>query len=254
MIFRSFVRVATLALFAILLVVGTVKAIDLTTDMGGFSGGQITGLRDTFVDQLNTETIAGAKTFSGTTVISGTTTLSGATTASGTFDATSTFSLGGTAVTATALELNRAADVSARVINVTGSSLAILEATHDGKIITLNRAGGIAITMPEATGSGMLITFVVGTKFTSNATITLADLVNTALIGHASIVDSDTTDLIHRFTPGSTFDLVTLSGTNTGGGLGCIIRYIDVATDVWSVEIIEPVGGTAPATPFSSSA
>ena len=64
MTFRRFARAAALALFAVLLVTGTVKAIDLTTDMGGFSGGQITGLRDTFVDQLNTETIAGAKTFS----------------------------------------------------------------------------------------------------------------------------------------------------------------------------------------------
>lgn len=113
MTLRSIARATALALFAVLFVVGAVKAIDLTTDMGGFSGGQITGLRDTFVDQLNTETIAGAKTFSGTTVISGTTTLSGATTVSGTFDATSTFSLNGTAVSATAAELD---DVTLQII------------------------------------------------------------------------------------------------------------------------------------------
>ena len=88
----------------------------------------------------------------------------------------------------------------------------------------------------------------------SFGTITLADLVNTALIGQASIVDSDTTDLIHMFTPAATHDLVTLDGTNTGGGLGCWIQYIDLATDVWSVQIVEAVGGTTPATPFSSSA
>ena len=139
-------------------------------------------------------------------------------------------------------------------MTATTASLAITEALHDGKIITLDRADGIAITMPEATGSGMVITFVVITKFTTDATITLADLANTALIGQASIVDSDTTDLIHMFTPGSTFDLVTLDGTNSGGGLGCWIQYIDLATDVWSVQIFEAVGGTSPSTPFSSSA
>ncbi len=165
-----------------------------------------------------------------------------------------TLSVNGTAITATAAELNRMADASARIVTATAASLAVDEATHDGKIITLDRAGGIAVTMPEATGSGMVITFIVITKFTTDGTITLADLVNTALIGQASIVDSDTTDLIHMFTPAATEDLVTLDGTNTGGGLGCRIQYIDLATDVWSVQIVEAVGGTAPATPFTSSA
>ncbi len=48
MTFRRFARAAALALFAVLLVSGPAKAIDLQTDMGGFSGGQITGLRDTY--------------------------------------------------------------------------------------------------------------------------------------------------------------------------------------------------------------
>ena len=70
---------------------------------------------------------------------------------------------------------------------------------------------------------------------------------------YGQITDSDTTDLVHMFTPGATEDLVTLDGTNTAGGLGCWIQYIDLATDVWSVQIIEGVGGTAPATPFTST-
>ena len=165
-----------------------------------------------------------------------------------------TLSINGTEITATAAEINRAADTSARIVAVTASTLAVTEAAHDGKIITLDRAAGIVVTMPEATGSGMVITFTVITKFTSDATIVLADLVNTALIGQASIVDSDTTDLVHLFTPGATEDLVTLDGTNQGGGLGCWIQYVDLATDVWGIQMVEAVGGTTPATPFSSSA
>lgn len=162
--------------------------------------------------------------------------------------------IAGTALTATAAEINRATDVSTRIVAHTAATLAVTELLHDGKVVTLDRAGGIVVTMPEATGSGMVITFVVVTKFTSDATIVLADLVNTALIGYADIVDSDTTDLLHRFTPAATHDLVTLDGTNTGGGLGCWVQYIDLATDVWSVRINEAVGGTSPATPFTSSA
>lgn len=158
-----------------------------------------------------------------------------------------------TGVTATAAELNRAADVSARIVTATASTLAISEALHDGKIITMDRAGGIAVTMPEATGSGMVITFVWITKFTTDGTITLADVANTLLLGQASIRDSDTTDLVHMFSPGSTFDLVTLDGTNKGGGLGTWIQYVDIALDKWSFQMTGGLGGTAPATPFSST-
>lgn len=164
-----------------------------------------------------------------------------------------TLSINGTALLATALEINRMADASTRIVTATASTLLVTEALHDGKIITLDRAGGMIITMPEPTGSGMVIEFICITKFTSDCTIILPDTTNTALIGFADIVDSDTTDLLHRFTPAGTHDLVTLDGTNLAGGLGCRIKYIDLATDVWGVEINEAVGGTSPATPFSST-
>jgi hypothetical protein len=45
--------------------------MNCTVDPCFFSGGQITGLRDTFVDQYNNETIAGDKTFAGNVVIGG---------------------------------------------------------------------------------------------------------------------------------------------------------------------------------------
>jgi len=156
-------------------------------------------------------------------------------------------------VTATAAEINRACDNSTRIVTATDATLAVTQALHDGKIVTLDRAGGIAVTMPEATGSGARYTFRVITAFTSDATITLADTTNTALIGGALIADSAGGVTQEMFTPGATEDLVTLDGTNTGGGLGCLIEYVDLATDVYSVNITEYVGGTVPATPFSST-
>ncbi len=233
MTFRRFARATALAFFAVLLVSGVVKAIDLTTDLGGFSAGQATGLRDTYVDQLNTETIAGAKTFSGTTVISGTTTLSGATTVSGTFDATSTFSIGGTAVTATAAELNAVADASARVVTILVTD-AITKAEHANRINLMAEDGGnalVTLTMPEATGAGDIYRFHVGVVNTSNYVI--AALTTDTLSGSVSMLQ-DSGDTYIAFEVSGAHDKLTLNGTTTGGvTIGDWVELIDCLDTVW---------------------
>ena len=164
----------------------------------------------------------------------------------------STFRLAGTAMTATAAELNRSADVSARIVPVTAATLLVTEALHEGKIITLDRIGGTVITMPEATGSGMVIEFLVITTMTTDTTFVLPDLVNTDLQGGAIISDSADATL-STFAPAATHDLVTLNGGTTGGLVGTRIQYIDIATDLWSVQITDHVGAATQATPFSST-
>ena len=44
--------------------------------------------------------------------------------------------------------------LSAAPINVTATTLAVTGAAHGGRVVTLNRAAGIAVTMPAATGTG----------------------------------------------------------------------------------------------------
>ena len=46
-------------------------------------------------------------------------------------------------------EINRAADVSTRIVNCAASTLALTVAEHDGKIVELDRAAGIAVTLPS---------------------------------------------------------------------------------------------------------
>src|SRR4051812_6007905 len=70
-----------------------------------------------------------------------------------------------TAVLATAAEINRAADVSTRIVNCTASTLAVTEALHSGRVIVLDRAGGIAVTLPAA-AAGLEFNFIVKTTFT----------------------------------------------------------------------------------------
>ncbi len=162
-------------------------------------------------------------------------------------------SIGGTLIDATALEINRAADVSSRIVDLTAATLTVTEALHDGRIILSDLADGHIITMPEATGSGMVIQILVKTTYTSDTTIVLPDTVNTDLQGFALISDS-AADTVHSiFTPAATHDLVTLNGGTTGGLLGTTIKYVDIATDLWQVEIIDGTGAATQATPFSST-
>lgn len=80
----------------------------------------------------------------------------------------------GTLVTASATEINNACDLSnvdQRLQSITTATYNV-EITDSGKLFMLNRAGGIAVTLPTvATSDGCIWEFVVATNFTSNGTI-----------------------------------------------------------------------------------
>ena len=59
---------------------------------------------------------------------------------------------------------------NAEIVNVTSSTLAVTKALHNGRTITLNRAAGIAVTLPASLGDGSVYRFVIGTTITSNST------------------------------------------------------------------------------------
>jgi len=157
----------------------------------------------------------------------------------------------GTAVDAA--ELGRAADAASRVVNCTASTLAVTEALHDGKIITLNRAAGIAVTLPVA-AAGLHFRFIVGTTFTGAASIksvTGADI----MIGHALMGNnSDNTVVDWQSIASDTNDTIDLLGTSnsTGGMAGEEIEIIGLAANLWFVSIRGDAAGTE-ATPFANT-
>lgn len=161
--------------------------------------------------------------------------------------------LAGTAVTATAAELNQVADSSGRIVSVTADTLAVTEALHNGKTIVLDRAGGIAVTLPTA-AAGLKFRFVVKTTFTGAASIksvTGADVMS----GHAQMGnDSDNTTVLFQALAASTFDTINLLGTSnsTGGIEGQVITIEGLAANLWFVEIIGDAAGTE-ATPFENT-
>lgn len=136
------------------------------------------------------------------------------------------------------------------ITNCTASTLTVTAATHAGHTITLNRAGGIAVTLPAATGTGNKYRFVVGTTFTSSATIKAASASDT-FCGNAFFISDDAAAVL-GYIAGATADTVTLDGTTTGGYVGTVIEVTDIASTLFQVEVRGKATGTE-ATPFSAT-
>jgi hypothetical protein len=159
-----------------------------------------------------------------------------------------------TGVLATAAEINRAADLSTRVVGLAVST-SITEAAHEGKTILMTGAGSArTFTMPAATGSGGRYRFVVGEVNTSNYVIKSVvgtDLMEGIIIG-ASTSDS-ATDAARTWLSGATDDTITLNGTTTGGvAIGDWIELEDLSATGWFVRGMVTQSGSE-ATMFSDS-
>ncbi len=157
-----------------------------------------------------------------------------------------------TASGATPTELTRAADVSARLVSA-GSTLAVTEASHDGKTILLNSLTGSVATLPAATGSGAKFLFKVSVLATSNSHIVKVANSSDIIQGVISIVDTDTAGTITGFASGASDDTITLNRTTTGSVMrGEWLELQDCATNVWLVRGM--LSNTAAgATPFSAT-
>lgn len=157
-----------------------------------------------------------------------------------------------TTVLATGAEINRACDVSTRIVNLAVST-AITELAHDGKTIVMGGAGSArTFTLPASTGSGAKFRFVVGAVNTSNYLIKSVAGTDT-MDGTVLNSDSDTSGALRGFTAAATDDTITLNGSTTGGAaIGDWVQLEDIAANQWTVTGSVTATG-APATPFSDT-
>ncbi len=142
---------------------------------------------------------------------------------------------------------------STRIVNCTASTLTVTEALHNNKIIVLDRAAGIAVTLPTA-AAGLNFEFIVKTTFTGAASI--KSVVGTdIMIGHAIMGNNtDNTVVNWQAVAANTYDTIDLLGTgnSTGGMAGQRIRIEGLAASLWYVEIIGDAAGSE-ATPFADT-
>lgn len=145
---------------------------------------------------------------------------------------------GGTAEAGTFSTMTAATLAGIRAVTPFASTAtdAITAAEHANRITVVTGTAAATLTLPEATGTGNIYTFIMGQVNTNGTIWVTADTTNAGLYGSVNILDVDSNAQTAYFTvTAGTTDTVTFDGTTKGGQIGDIITFIDIATDKWSV-------------------
>jgi hypothetical protein len=158
---------------------------------------------------------------------------------------------GGISGGATKAELNRAADVSTRLV-AAGATLAMTEAAHEGKIICLDTAAGSIVTLPPSTGGGAVYRILVTVTATSNSHIIKVANASDEFRGFV-IQDSDTATAPNTWWAADNDDTITLNRSTTGlAAQGEYFEIVDALLNHYMVQGYSQASGTE-ATPFSAT-
>lgn len=137
---------------------------------------------------------------------------------------------------------------SGGLVSVTEATFTVDPSVHDNKTMILDRAAGIDIDFPEATGSGAKYYFYVATTVTTNS-IAFFSFDSISFEGFALMAaDGGSTSLMFE---ASGDPIIALDGSTTGGIAGDHIEIQDVQSGVYSVKAFLQ-GTGAEATPFSN--
>ena len=154
----------------------------------------------------------------------------------------------GVAIAASSAEIDRACDVSARVVTVATTPLAITELAHDGKVIVLTKTDGQAVTLPTATGTGKMLRVIIGAKVASSATTINTAALDEVMTGNALQL-ADGGDTIGAYEAAATVNGISFDGSTKGGLKGDYVELIDIGSKLWFVRIVCAATGSE-ATPF----
>lgn len=131
------------------------------------------------------------------------------------------------------------------------AAITLNRADHAGKVICFDRLAGTIVTLPAATGSGDVYTFLTTRVPTSNSNIVKVANSSDVMVGSLVTVD----DAAGSCTPFGTVagsDTITLNRTTTGGvRIGERFTLVDAAANVWSVQGTVVATGVE-VTPFSA--
>jgi len=159
------------------------------------------------------------------------------------------FKINGTQVTATAAELNAAADMSGKVVAPATGNLTLTPAAHGNRFVYYDDADG-TITLPAATGTGYTYTIILKTAFTGG-TIQAASATD-SFYGGINGVDDDA-DAAYAWKAETNDDTISSDGSATGGKVGDFYKFTDIAAGKFYVEGFITQSGASEATPFSAA-
>jgi hypothetical protein len=135
--------------------------------------------------------------------------------------------------------------------SVTAATADVTATAHGGRTVLLDRAAGQALTLPAASGSGVVFKFFVKTTITSNTT-TIKVASATDVMAGMSIVANDGGATASIFETAADSDTITFDGDTTGGFVGTVVELEDVAAGLWAVQVRTAATNTE-ATPFSAT-
>jgi hypothetical protein len=140
-------------------------------------------------------------------------------------------------------------------LSVTDSTISLTQIDHAGKCVVLNRAAGVTVTLPAATGTGDEYIVVIGTTATSNANIVKVANATDVMNGSINLQqDTDVDGTLKMWRADAADDTMTFAGAATTGGIvGGYIRCTDYASGFWSCQAFTQSGGGSEATPFSAT-
>jgi hypothetical protein len=144
----------------------------------------------------------------------------------------------------------KSVDVLRKPLLVTADTLTVTE-DYAGRVVCLDRAAGVTVTLPAATGTGNVYKFVVSTTVTSNNdVIKVANAVD-SMAGRA-LACADSGNTVNGWEVVSGDDTITLNGGTKGGYVGDTIEIIDIKANLFLVNAY--LNQTASeATPFSAT-
>jgi len=147
--------------------------------------------------------------------------------------------------------------IKAAITSITDSTKTVT-AAESGTIFSLNRAGGITVTLPAA-AAGLTYEFHVGTTFTGTMTINAASSSDT-LQGMVTLIDKDEVgglaalneniDTLAFAAPAAADHQIVADADTKGSFIGGMIKYTCITDSKWVVTGHLFGDGTA-ATPFT---
>ena len=129
------------------------------------------------------------------------------------------------------------------------SDVSLTSASHAGRVMLLDKADGLTVTLPAASGSGNVYKFFVKTTVTSNNYVIQVASSDDTMSGVA-VVANDGGDGASIFETASDSDTITLDGSTKGGILGGMVELQDLYSGKYLVKIHQSATGDE-ATPFS---
>lgn len=154
---------------------------------------------------------------------------------------------------ATAAEITRTCDISARVVTTTATALSLTVTQHADRVVLVNTNSTVAntFTLPVATGSGAKFTIINNIAQTQGTVVVAANGTLDTMTGVAIIGDT-TAETAGAFVTSATSDKISLNRTTTGGLGGDQVECLDGAANVWTVRATLTGSGSL-GTPFSQT-